>query len=476
MLPEKYYEDYDLIENIKLFLNDYEALCENKRDIDIVKKKFAIGNKIFTLKEIGILYGLSKERARQILAAEIREIKKMLNGELNLKHNCKCRPEFVEQFSKLSSFLGNRSIISYSSINSFFNENFNSQIKEVDKNYFRFLSNVLGYDKITYLNNLIYYKFEKFSVNTIKQLLNTTKRTLRNNILPLDTSSVAIRVKDKLKNPSIETSDVLNILEQIIEFEKIVDNGNEYYQLKFDIIYSVGDMGVRILHENKRSMHYKEIALLVNQKLQKIGSDKLIKAFSLKLQFAQLPLTIARGKTGYWSLKQWGYDSSTIFSLIKDALISCNSPMTSAEIFEYSVKKQKEVKRHSITSIALSNKNAFVRLVNKKYILRDWANRYKALIPTEPFPFQKRYDHSKIMGHIVEIFKSYSTNKINSGILRAELKNIGLTFPDSTYHQRILCYPILEKPFHFSREILLKEDHELILSSQIVTEEKTLKA
>src|SRR5690606_40549763 len=437
ILPNDFYDNVNLIENLKLFISEYEELFDNKRDIDIIFKKYGIGNDIFTLEEIGTFYDLTRERVRQIKEAEIKKIKNLFIGDFNLKLNCRCRKEFINQISNLLSFFVNKSIVSLNEINTFFKDAYKYDIKKDDLNYLTFLLSVFGYDDFSYLNNLLYYKSEKFSNETVKQFLNTIQKILEINIYPLDSFSIVVKVKKVLKNPLVVNNDITNALEQIIEFEKIICDKKECYQLRLDFLSSAGDMGMRILKENNQSMHFNDVVRIINQKLLKYGSDKLITPDSLKAQFILSQFTVASGKTGYWSLNEWESDSNTILSLIKEAIISRNSPLSYNEIFDYISNKRREIKKESIRTIISLNKNEFIKLVNKKFILKDWSQKYKNLLPKDSFIIKKSYNDFDIMKNIIEIFNNNSTNKLNSVILREELKKIGIKIGRASCRERI---------------------------------------
>lgn len=475
ILPNSFYDNVNLIENLKLFITEYEELFENKRDIDIIFKKYGIGNDVFTLEEIGIFYDLTRERVRQIKEAEIKKINNLFIGDFNLKLNCRCKKEFISQISYLLSFIDNKSIVSLNEINSFFKDTNNYEIKKNDLNYLTFLLSVFGFDDFTYLNNFLYYKSEKFSNETIKQFLNTIQKILEINIYPLDSFSIVVKVKKVLKNPSVVNNDITNALEQIIEFEKIIYDKQECYQLRLDFLSSAGDMGMRILKENNQSMHFNDLVRIINQKLLKYGSDKLITPESLKAQFILSQYTVASGKTGYWSLKEWESDSKTILSLIKESLISKNSPLSYNEILDYISNKRSEIKKESIRTIVSLNKNELIKLVNNKFILKDWSQKYKNLLPKDSFTKKKSYNDIEIMKNIVGIFNKNSTNKLNSVTLREELKKKGITFKDSTYNAKLSRYPILDRPHINSRDLILKDEYKSILSQYSLKKEKESK-
>lgn len=328
ILPINIFNSSSIIENLKLFISDYKKIFDNKRDFDIIIKKYGIGTKAFTLKAIGGYYNLSGERVRQIKEAEIKKIRILFDGNAIQKPYCECKKEFTYQISNFLLKINNKNIVSYKSIKVILNDKYKFQIKDEDINYLIFFMNIFGFDVIKYLDNIIYYKSNKFSSNTINQLLNTIQRTLEINVFPLDIFSIVVNVKEILNDRIVENNDIANLLEQLNEFERITKNEKDYYQLRLDFLSSAGDMGLRVLNENKKSMHFSDLVRIINQKLIQLNSNKSITADSLKVQFILSPLTIASGKTGYWSLKEWESDSNTIKSLIKSAFIYKGFPIT----------------------------------------------------------------------------------------------------------------------------------------------------
>lgn len=122
------------------------------------------------------------------------------------------------------------------------------------------------------------------------------------------------------------------------------------------------------------------------------------------------------------------------------------------------------------------NKNDFIKLNNKKFILKEWSHNYKNQMPKKFINVKKSYNDFDIMQHIIEIYKAHKINKLSSSIIREELEKIDMTFKDSTYRSKLSSYPILEKSGkNYSREIILKNDYETILSSRNFYKEKKLK-
>jgi hypothetical protein len=475
-LPQKLLKDYNIIKNLKLFINDYKKLCDPERNIEIIIKRYGLGKDVFTLQKIGTCYNLSRERARQIKDEEIIRIKKLFSGITISNPPCKCREEFVSSISDVLLLVCAHSTISFHRINISLNEKYGFQIKNEDINYLNFFMNVFGFDSHTYLNNYIYYNTQKFSLVTLKQLLKTIYKTLEINIYPLDAASIVVRVKKVLKrNKLLSDTDILNIIDQIIEFEKVIINGEINYQLRIDLLSSAGDMGIRILNENKQSMHYNDLVKVINQKLAHNNSSRLATPDSLKIQFMSSPDVIARGYTGYWSLIEWGEDSSTIISIIQAALSSSDSPLTYNEIFEYIALKRPDIKKGSIRAVIYQNKNKFLRLNDKRIILKKWSYKYNDQLFTSSTALMKSYDDKQIMQQIAKIFEDNSTNCLSSMYIRKSLKKSGFLIKDSTFYKKISKYPILRRQYYNSKNIILKDNYKSLLRKISVKKEKMLK-
>lgn len=89
-------------ENIYL-LNKFLAQLE-PRDKDIVSKRFGVGrNKESTLDEIGSIYGITKERVRQIEEKALIKLRKMVKNEMKIKFSTSDKPFDFKNFDIMNS-------------------------------------------------------------------------------------------------------------------------------------------------------------------------------------------------------------------------------------------------------------------------------------------------------------------------------------------------------------------------------------
>lgn len=448
----------NLIQDIKRFLNDNRVLLGEKRT-EILLKYFGINNEVHTLKEIGSYFNITRERIRQIKEDSLNDLLNIFLGEKNEKGKFICSLEFLKQMSDLRVFLLTHSVITQDRLYTKLNPGDTYKISNRDKPYINLLLAVFGYEEFVLSANYLYFDRRKFNKQSLSLLFKTLHKTLNKMIYPVDVSTILVEVKKEIGNYTAAYEDIENFLEQINEVESISENGIKYFKIRFEALTTIAAMGIRILNENKQPMHFKEVLRRINEKLKQLNTDRTILYESLICEFVKSSFTKANGKSGYWTLKEWNSDYQSICSLVETALIETKKPMSLDEIYRHITPKRSGIKIKSMRSIIAVNKNKFLRLEGNKYILKAWEEKYKNLLYT-----QKNYNDLEIMKQIVKIYKVNSAKSLHSTSLSRALVKVGISFPRTTYHTKILLYPILERSAPYSREILLKDDYEIALS------------
>jgi len=451
----------NLIQNIKRFLNDNSVLLGEKRT-EILLKYFGINKDVHTLKEIGSYYNNSKERIRQIKEDSLNDLLNIFLGEKNEKGKFICSLEFLNQMSDLRILLLTHSVITQDRLYTKLNPSDRYKISNRDKPYINLLLAVFGYEEFDLSDHFLYFDRRKFNKQSLSLLFKTLHKILNKSIYPLDVSAILVEVKKEIGNYRLAYKDIENFLEQINEVESISENGKKYFQLRFDALSTIAAMGIRILNENKQPMHFKEVIKGINEKLKQLNSDRTILYESLIGEFVKSSFTKANAKSGYWTLKEWNSDYQSICSLVETALIETKKPLSLDEIYRHITTKRPGIKIKSMRSIMAVAKNKYLRLENRKYILKAWEEKYKNLLYTK-----KIYNDLEIMKQIVKIYKVNSARSLYTTSLKQALEKVGINFPRTTYNAKILKYPILERAASYSREILLKDDYEIALSKII---------
>lgn len=462
-----------LIENFIIFLDEYKALKKTK-SIEVLFKYFGIKSESFTLEDIGKYYNNTRERIRQLKEKELRIIKFILLDDWIGNTEYKCSNELTEQTLLFQKILNNRNTISYGGLKDFLGSELNTDLSEDNRNYLNLLMSILEFDSLNFLSNQIYFRSSVFNKKALPNLLNVIKKLLAKKIYLYDEDALIIDIKKNYKLKSLENKDLLNLLSGVNEFEKITEDGRVFYQLRFDQLPSAGFMGVRMLKEckNEKSIHRIEIVRKINQKLKLYNSNEKITEGSLIVQFNKLKNIVEGRKNGYWSLKELNQDTNDISSLIENALLAAGYPLSYKEIFNYVTVKRPEIGMRSILSTVGVYKNKFLKLQNRKIILKEWKNRFKDELTTGS---KKLYDDNLIMKKIVAILEEKHASNIKSKELRKLLENEGIKFKGSTFNAKLAKYPILERPNKSAREVKLKENHQTILATYELEKDKKLK-
>ncbi len=352
----------------------------NAKERNIIKNRYGLKNpNKQTLKKLGDRYGLTRERIRQIENIAIGKMKKA---------------EFDDDFYKLKSaishfliehggFLEKKYLFFLLEKISNYNEDIENDIKT---NHFDFIfSKFLADDFAKYTkSNLFhdYYKINSYEIEHFEELaseiLNIVKEKndllkieeLLKIVLELDTykkykhkmpSQYYIKDKDYIYNQHIvndidfiNQNKALYSLLQTIRGIKFNNFGDWGHCDRNDVIpKTINDKIYLVLKNNKKSMHFSEIADAIN----KVKFDqKIANKATVHNELILDDRYVLTGR-GMYGLKEWGLIKGTVSEFIEKYLKLMGGPVLKDDIIKEVLSKRK-VKINTI-NLALSNSDKF---------------------------------------------------------------------------------------------------------------------
>lgn len=349
------------IKPLKLVLQLLRILPQ-KRTRDIIIKRFGLSEaKKKTLEEIGHIYGITRERVRQIEEAALSELKNSKKIALLLP--------FERAVENLLERHGG--IMEANNLMNFFSQEMDLQ-EQVQQNAFEFGLKLSD-------------KFVEYKENeSLKKAWGKRDMTLR---IPKKVIDIIFNILEKTKKPFSEDQ-VLDVISQHNSFKKLptaLQNRQailSYLSLSKRILKNpynewgisswteiipkgVKDKAYIVLKKAGKPLHFQKITDFINEIK---FSEKKANVQTVHNELIKDPRFVLVGR-GIYALSEWGYKLGTVTDVIAAVLKEANSPLSRDEIVN-KVLKQRIVKKNTII-LALQARNRFQRVSEKVYKLID---------------------------------------------------------------------------------------------------------
>ncbi|MDD4062330.1 MAG: sigma factor-like helix-turn-helix DNA-binding protein [Candidatus Pacebacteria bacterium] len=322
---------------------DYKKISTNivgklpDRTKDIISRRFGLNQenkKRESLESIGVDYGITRERVRQI---EQDAIKKMQRG--------------VEEYQPLFDVFKER-MISFGGIKR--EDGYIESLgKPEDHNHISFL---LTLNKSFYRSSESkdihpFWAVDKNSFDNAQETIGRIHQTLEENRQPIRVEhciNIAPVKPTKKINSYLELSKKIHLSpEGVIGFKswpEINPRGTK-------------DKAYLLLRKNGKPLHFREVAKLLGNHGEQTVHNELIKDERFVL--------VGRG---LYALREWGYEPGDVKDVIKKILLLENRPLSGEEIIARVLEKR-IVKRNTIIQ-NLCNKKHFKRTPDGKYLVK----------------------------------------------------------------------------------------------------------
>lgn len=452
ILPFEYNND-NLLESFKTMVKDFCSLNkENYRDI--LYRRFGLeGKKPLSLDEIGILHNITRERVRQLEAKNINYLKTLINGDFIKKPFCRLNKELTDKILELKNKLLEYGVIDKNQLFSLLKNDYNILENDSNKGYITLILELFrekAYYEIEYpFNDQKFFIIDQeIDDKSFLLVCKNIVSILKENDEPIDQDDLYISVIKKSRSLKNISKKYISIACNFInDIEKISLNEKVLYRIKFHKLNSFPDYAYRILKEKNQKMHFNEIWSEISHELShaeinNVGSIETLKnGLGAEKRFKNI------GKTGFWSLTEWNFNTLLIIDLIITELRKINEASTYQTIFEKINLIRPDVSKSSMIATITNNKESFRKIDNKKIILKEWSFKYEN---SEKFETKRnKIDETHLNKALIEIFNESSEQKIKSGELKNRLDKKGINLKLPTFYSKINKCRILDKDNEF---------------------------
>jgi|GEM_PF-4756044 len=471
LIPESIDPDLPFFRNFVIFEEEYSRFSEEwgeqlARNHAIIRRRFGIHCQKMNLKQMGTYYGITRERVRQIKDRYLLRIRDMLTGKSLHRPLRQCPKEIVWQYLEFRQEVLQKKIILRSTLLAA-----DLQTYRIPIPHLNLLMASIGYESKTYRGLEIYYDTTKFNHTTVADSISAVYTVLRDEVHPQEDISILEKVKKGYTHLSLRNEDILNILEELPDFEFVTAGDRKGYQLRFDKLPQVGLMGVRILRDVGKPMHHKDIVREINKRIAQSGDEYCVTASYVTFQLSVSKVAKAVAKSGKWVLIEWGKNTESLKNLMIQVLRSVGKEMSTEELHEGVRVYREDVRYCNVVTSLRSSSEVFVRLKSGKVQLAEWPIDKKDILP-KPCRFVPE-DDTEIMKLIIRIMRRHGRKYASRRWLREKLDAQGYHFSDSKFYSRITKYPIFEPVGGSRTDIRLVEDAESLISMQSPKEKTT---
>jgi len=328
---------------------NYQKICQDlikdlpERQKDIIEQRFGLKDEERkTLEAIGQVYGITRERVRQIEEDGFSKIRPKLEKYQEVFHY------FEGEIEKFGGLRKEDTLL-----NSLAGSKFQNQV---------FFLLTLGERFQRFAENKVFHSLwaiDQNSFNFAKGVLDFLSKRLLEIAQPLSFANLSKEANLKFKSLTSQ------VLESYLEVSKRIQPGIEgNYGLKD--WPEINPRGVRdraylVFKKEKRPLHFAQVTRLINNsKFEKISQPPaLIQTVHNELIKDQRFVLVGRG---LYALGEWGYQPGVVKDVISMILQEEKKPLTKEEIIDR-VLKQRMVKVNTV----LLNLSHFPKTANGKY-------------------------------------------------------------------------------------------------------------
>lgn len=307
---------------------NYQKICSDllgdlpQRAVDVIERRFGLkSGKRETLEAIGVIYGITRERVRQIENEGFSKIKP------ELKQNQSVNKHFQKVFASFGGVKKEEDLIN---------------IIGKDKNCALFLLTCLsGFERVPEDTDFhAYWATDKSSITRAQKTIRATIAKLNNQKKTLKLAS----------NSYIDIS------------KKIQKGSNGNYGLSHWIEINpkgIKDRAYLVLRGQAKPIHFTEVASM-------IGNNTHVATVHNELIKDSRFVLVGRG---LYALKEWGYERGIVRDVIAKTIKDSKRALSKEEILT-KVSKQRFVKENTI-ALNLQNRNYFLRNSQGRYTIKE---------------------------------------------------------------------------------------------------------
>jgi predicted Zn-ribbon and HTH transcriptional regulator len=335
--------------DIQKVVQDILGTIEREREREIISRRFGLFDRRETLEQIGELLGITRERVRQLEKAVVTRLKASAERDL---------PNIKQVESVLSAHLASMGKVARISDLS---QRLSANNSKTDQAQVAFLANLSPGIAVIDDNDHFFHSVGLASEHTEKNIRERVNKIIEA-ITEIGEPTDIKKVADKVGSSDARHTEALASISK-----NIASLNGRWGLIKWPMVNpkNIRDKIYVILHENKKPMHFNEIAKAIKGSTLK---RKDVTTQAIHNELIKDPRFVLIGR-GIYALKEWGFKKGTVSDVIAEVLRKENGPLHRDEIVRR-VLKSRHVKETTIL-LNLQSKPQFKRVAKATYSLAE---------------------------------------------------------------------------------------------------------
>lgn len=390
---------------------------------EVLRYRYGLeGQSSLTLEEVGIIFGITRERARQLEDNAKGQLKQLLHsGHISAYQlNVRIHPTYYERLEKYRITLDSLNPIELEGTLIELAANCFGAVN-VDTSSLRLLLELYGHKRINLSHKEAHYAWAlgETDPRPVQRSLEAAFKYLRCESIAKPFDDILLNVNRAQRSRHIERSDVELALALSNDIEQLEDN---LYQVKYERLRTITDKIFRVLHVHGEPMHGRDIARRANSEAFERGEKLRMDSHNVGSRLSADERFEPIGRSGEWALVEWEVETDPVRELMKDALHASGEPLSSDQIYQY-VSARRPVRKSAINSY-LSYETEIVRVGKNLFALESWG--MQSVSPRVRSPRNRtRLSKAKIAEYIELIFLDKEVSEMYVSDLAKILAELG---------------------------------------------------
>jgi len=416
-----------------------------QRGYDIVRLRLGLeGGSVHRLQTIGDVYGLSRERVRQIEWRIYRKLKAaILDGKF--PHGLPVQSAIkVEARTLQTAIMTQGAVVAEANAIELIGGQSGLADQAIDHGVARLIMHLFGYEalagKIAGADvHACWIRAGQFDRKAAFQVIKHTMAILRDSPTMMPTRDIQAAVRQRTQE---EISD--NVFDMTIKMCRAIEKvGEDGYQFKFSELPSLADKAYRVLLERGEGLYLQEIVQAINDLLALADSPPDAMPRSLASQLVHDDRFVPIGRSGKWVLAEWDHIyHGTIVELMCEFFQLSGKSATLKEVFEYVSANRPDASIHSV-DLYLTSRKEFIRTDKGVFELAQWG-KSPCSTARRPRTQTKLTLRSRIQAAITEhLSQQPQQTQLVSKLGEYVMTTLGC--PRPTFYAYLATHPLVKK-------------------------------
>jgi hypothetical protein len=391
-----------------------EILAQNtdERLWFILQRRLGLeGTEKLTLEELGLAFGLTRERVRQLEASALNELRGVLIEDDYKNKTYHVHPNILKAVRRLSEMVTDRAgqATLESSLLNQIQHSFNVHPDAIKPSLYLVL-NLSGLLKLDFNRGDLQPVWGKFGTPEARSIQNSIERLdklmTEEHTLPLSEIDILVQINKGVRKRNRLSLDQLKKLLNLCSSIEVHKSG--FYWGKFGHLVGRGNQVERVLFEHGEPVHITKITREINHRLTLHGK-RIVNPRNLANQMSNDNRFVPIGRSGEWGLSSWSVDTGTIVEQMKLYFIARNEPATADEIYSY-VSERRPVRKGSVEAY-LTFQEDFAKVDRIRWGLAEWSEVKDA----------QNWNPEQVGQFVEELFRKNRSRKLKYQIIKQAL-------------------------------------------------------